>query len=278
VRALVSRAPRVDVGWAALALALAVLYAPVLRAVVAAWATVPYYSYGFLVPAFSAYLAWDARHEVARRPLAPSRRGLVVVAAGLGVLALGLAAGSLTVQALSVPVVATGALVVALGPARTRALAFPLGFLVFMTPLPEGAPAALSPPLQQVAASAGEWLLWSLGVPVRRDGLYLALPSVTLHITETCNGLRFLLAMAVVGVAFAGTTQRRWRRRALVVAAALATALLANWLRVAGTGMLAELYGHEAAVGTPHVVWGKVVYAGMLVPFVMVVMTLRRKA
>ena len=159
---------------------------------------------------------------------------------------------------------------------RTRLLAFPLGFLALVAPLPEGALPVLSLPLQRLAAGAGEWILWGLGVPVTRDGLYLALPSVTLHITEACNGLRFLLAMLVVGVAFAGMTQKTWRGRAVVVTAALVVAVVANWLRIAGTGMLAELYGQDAATGLPHVVWGKVVYVAMLVPLVMLVLRLRR--
>lgn len=279
MRALAGRRPRVELGGAVLVAALGVLYAPVLRALVARWAEVPYYSYGFLVPVFSLYLAWDARHELARRPLVPSPvGGLGLLAAGLAVYAAGALGGSLTIQTLSLPVVAAGALVLLLGRARARVLAFPLGFLACMAPLPDGAVPALSRPLQHLAAGVGEWILWFLGVPVSRDGLYLALPSVTLHITEACNGLRFLLAMLVVGVAFAGMTQTAWRRRALVVAGALAAALVANWLRIAGTGMLAELYGHEAATGTAHLVWGKLVYAGMLVPFAMLVVALKRSS
>jgi exosortase len=262
---------------AMLGMALIALYLPLLRALLTLWADVPYYSYGFLVPLFSAYLAWDARRELAQRPLCASRAGLVVLAAALAMLFVGILSGSLTVQTLSVPAVVTGALLLTMGPARTRALAFPLAFLVFMTPLPEGTLAALSLPLQQLAAEAAQWMLWLVGVPVTREGLYLTLPSVTLHITEACNGLRFLLAMIVVGVAFAGTSQTGWRRRALGVFGALLVALLANWLRVAGTGVMAELYGHEVAGGFYHVVWGKVVYAVMLVPFVMLVMALRQR-
>lgn len=278
MRALVGPRPRVELRGAVLVAALGALYAPVLRALVGRWAEVPYYSYGFLVPVFSLYLAWDARHELARRPRAPSGAGLGLLVAGLVALGAGALGGSLTIQTLSLPVVTAGALVLLLGRARTRVLAFPLGFLACMAPLPEGAVPALSPTLQHLAAGVSEWILWFLGVPVTRDGLYLALPSVTLHVTEACNGLRFLLAMLVVGVAFAGMTQTAWRHRALVVAGALATALLANWLRIAGTGMLAELYGHEAATGTAHLVWGKLVYAGMLVPFAMLVVALKRSS
>lgn len=278
MRIVVARRPRVELAAAALGIAVLALYAPVLRALVALWTDIPYYSYGFLVPLFSIYLAWDARGEMASRPPAPSRSGLGVLAAGLAVLVTGMLSGSLTVQTVSLPIVITGALVLTIGPARTRLLAFPLAFLVFMAPLPEHVLPALSLPLQHVAAVVGEWMLWLVGVPVTRHGLFLTLPSVTLHITEACNGLRFLLAMVVVGVAFAGITQTGWRRRALVVAGALAAALVANWLRVAGTGIMAQLYGHEAAGGVTHIVWGKIMYAAMLVPFAMLVVALRRRS
>jgi exosortase len=269
MRTVVARRPRVELAAAALGIAFIALYAPVLRALVALWTEIPYYSYGFLVPLFSVYLAWDARGEMASRPLAPSRSGLGVLAAGLAVLGAGMLGGTIVI---------TGALVLTIGPARTRLLAFPLAFLVFMAPLPEHVLPALSLPLQHVAAVVGEWMLWLVGVPVTRHGLFLTLPSVTLHITEACNGLRFLLAMVVVGVAFAGITQTGWRRRALVVAGALAAALVANWLRVAGTGIMAQLYGHEAAGGVTHIVWGKIMYAAMLVPFAMLVVALRRRS
>jgi exosortase len=278
MRIAAARRPRVELVAAALGIALVALYAPVVRALVALWTEIPYYSYGFLVPLFSAYLAWDARGELASHPPAPSRSGLGFLAAGLAVLVAGMLTGSLTAQTVSLPLVITGALVLTTGPARTRPLAFPLAFLVFMAPLPEHVLPALSLPLQQVAAVVGEWMLWLGGVPVTRRGLYLMLPSVTLHITEACNGLRFMLAMVVVGVAFAAITQTGWRRRALVVAGALAAALVGNWLRVAGTGIMAELYGHEAAGGLAHVVWGKIVYAAMLVPFAMLVVALRRRS
>ena len=277
MRILVARRPRVELATAALGLAVVALYAPVLHALVAVWAGIPYYSYGFLVPIFSVYLAWDARRQLASRPSAPSRLGLGILAAGFGVLAAGMLAGSLTVQTLSLPIVMTGALVLTIGPPRTRVLAFPLAFLAFMAPLPEPVLPALSLQLQQVATVVGEWMLWLVGVPVTREGLFLALPSVTLHITEACNGLRFLLAMIVVGVAFAGTMQTGWRRGVLVVGGAVAVALVANWLRVAGTGMMAELYGREAAEGLTHVVWGKIVYGAMLVPFALLVLALRRR-
>jgi exosortase len=164
-----------------------------------------------------------------------------------------------------------------LGAAPARRLAFPIGFLVFMAPLPDGVLPALSLPLQRLAAVVSEHGLRLLGVPVTREDLFLVLPSVTLHVTEACNGLRFLFAMIVIATAFAGTTQRRLRGAAVLVVAAIVLAIVANLGRVMGTGVMAELWGARAAMGVPHLVWGKVVYGLALVPFVGLVLFMRRR-
>ena len=260
-----------------LGVAALLLYLPVLRDLVGVWLRVSYYSYGFLVPLFSAYLAREACNASDGAPPRPAPAGLLVTAAGLTTLALGIATGSLSLRALSLPVVLLGLVLLTLGPAHARRLAFPIGFLVFMAPLPEGALPALSLPLQRLAALVAEHALGALGVAVTRDDLYLRLPSVTLHVTEACNGLRFLLAMLVIGVAFAATTERRPLRRAGIVLAAVAVAVLANLARVTGTGVMAELWGASAAMGLPHAVWGKTVYAIALVPFVGLVLFMRRR-
>jgi exosortase len=257
-------------------LLLIVLYAPVVWGLVAVWATIPYYSYGFLIPLFSAWGLWEARSRLA--PTAPgwSPVGAALLTAGLALRAAGTAVSSLTLAALSVPFVLGGAARLLLGRQGARAVAFPVAFLAFMAPLPDGAISTLSLPLQQLAAWFAGHSLAMLGVPTVRDGLQIYLPGVVLHVTEACNGLRFLLAMVVVGTAFAWTTQARVARRVAVLALAVIVGILANLLRVTGTGLFAYYWGPEAAAGFFHLAYGKVVYVVMLIPFVAGVVLLRR--
>ncbi len=257
-------------------LALAALYAPVAGRLARVWLGVPYYSYGILVPVFSAYLVWDARHRLAAAAPAWRRPWLALAGAGLLLLAVGDATGSLTLATLSLPVIAAGLGLFVLGPDGFRGLAFPVGFLAFMAPLPEGAIPALSLPLQRLAAWTAATALPPLGVPAVRDGLFIHLPAVTLHVSEACNGLRFLLAMIVVGTAFAWTAGGRLGRRLAVVGLAVLVAVVANLIRVTGTGLLAHYWGPRAAAGFFHVAYGKVVYLALLVPFVVGVARLRR--
>lgn len=252
------------------------LYGPVMWELVEVWATVPYYSYGFLVPLFSAWALWDVRRRLARPAPAWSAVGLASLAAGLALLALATALQSLPLAALSLPAVLAGTAHLLLGPSRFGAVVFPLGFLAFMAPLPEGALPALSLPLQHLAAWFAGQTLEALGIPAVRAGLRIDLPRITLLITEACNGLRFLLAMIVVGTAFAWTTQSRSTRRVAVLGLAVVVAIAANLIRVTGTGLLAYYWGPEAALGFFHMAYGKVVYLVMFVPFVAGVLFLRR--
>ncbi len=263
-------------GAVAAASVLAILYAGVLADLVVVWARIPYYSYGFLVPLFSAWLAWDSRGALAGARPAWSWPGLALAGGGLALLVVGQAGGSLTLRALSLPAVLAGTCLLALGRRGLAVLAFPVGFLVFMAPLPEGAIRALSSPLQHLAAWFAAGALPLAGIPATREGLVVRIPHVLLEVTEACSGLRFLLAMLVLGTAFAWTTQRALGRRLAVVAAAAALAIGANLLRVAGTGWIAHHYGAEAASGLLHVAFGKVVYLAVLGPFVAGVARLRR--
>ena len=256
-------------------LALALLYAPVIRDLIRVWTDVPYYSYGFLVPLFAVYLAWDVRRALAGPP-AWRAEGLALMVTGIALLAAGAAIESLVVQTLSLPVALAGLTLFVLGPERTRVLAFPLAFLCVMTPLPDGWIPALSTPLQHLAARFAHSTLVLLGIPVQADGLSLHLRGITLHVTEACSGLRFLLAMAVIGIAYAWTTQTRALHRTIVIGGAVVLAILGNMVRVAGTAVLADVYGPEAAMGFFHLAYGKLVYAAMLVPFLAIVLLLRR--
>ena len=269
--------PAAAYGLAALAV-VGLAYAPTLARLAAVWWSVPYYSYGFFVPAFSAFLIWDARRRLATLPTRPWWAGTALAAAGLAILAAGFALDSPTLQGLSLPVVLAGLVGAAFGRPILRAVAFPLAFLGFMAPLPESVTAALSLPLQHLAAATAAWVLAATGIPVVREGLLVHLPAVTLEVDQTCNGLRFLLAMLVIGTALAGARLRRPLERAAMVGTALGLAVLANLVRVSGTGLIAHHLGPQAAVGLAHVAFGKVVYAVMLIPLGLLALVLRRRA
>jgi len=146
------------------------------------------------------------------------------------------------------------------GARALRRLIFPLGFLLLLAPVPHEALVAVSPLLQRLAAAVAERSLSILAIPVGRIGLELHIGSDTLEITEACNGLRFLLTMAVVGVSLAWSIGRTPGARLTIVALAIVTAIAANLGRVTVTAILTYLVGVVPATGPGHLVYGKGVY------------------
>ena len=237
----------------------AVVVADLGRDLAGAWAASLYAAHGPLVCLFSAYAAWSLRTGL---PPARWRADLPAVAPGclaLAALVAGHATDSLSLRALAVPALALTAALLAYGPPGARALAFPLAFLVAAVPLPAGWVVALSAVAQHAAASVAHRTLDVLGIPVVRDGLNLQIGRVSLAVTEACNGLRFLLTSVLVGIAVAWALRCGLRERGLIVALATAGGIVANLVRVTGTAVLASVEP-AAVIGTPHVVFGKVVY------------------
>ena len=72
--------------WLALALAAAALglaFYPALEFMVATWAAVEEYSYGYFIPLITAFLIWQRSDELRKHPLAGSWLGLPVIALAL---------------------------------------------------------------------------------------------------------------------------------------------------------------------------------------------------
>jgi len=146
-----------------------------------------------------------------------------------------------------------------LGAGGARTLRFPLAFFLLAVPLPAATLAWLSRLTQSLAAVAAEDVLVLLRIPVVRDGLTLSIGSIDLQVTEACNGLPFLLASVVVGVAAAWALQTGTRHRLTILALAVLGGIVANPVRLAGTAVLASIEP-AAVVGTPHWLFGKLVY------------------
>jgi exosortase len=83
---------------------------------------------------------------------------------------------------------------------------FPIFYLIFMVPFGE----ALNPPLQDITAILSVAMLQWSGIPVFREGLYLATPIGQFEVAVACSGLRFLIASVAIGTLFCYLTYRTW--------------------------------------------------------------------
>ncbi|MGE4652451.1 MAG: exosortase/archaeosortase family protein [Myxococcota bacterium] len=237
----------------ALTTALAVMtFAPILYHMVLHWKQVPDYSHGFLVAPLAIYFAWAQKRKLRRAPVQPSWWGLLPL--GLGLLAL--LVGRLGVELMSMRVgfVLTlhGLVLLLLGLPMYRILAFPLGFLFLMVPLPQSLVNLIAFPLQLGAADLAVSVLHSLDFPVLREGNIIHLPKAQLFVAEACSGLRSLMALGTLGVVLAYFFQKNWVDRVIIVASTIPIAVVINAFRVGLTSILTLRYGMEMAEGVIH--------------------------
>jgi exosortase len=235
---------------------------------VADWWDDPNYSHGFLVPLFSGWLVWRRRRELAALRPGGTALGLAVLLGGLGLLVLGEVGAERFLAASSLVVVLAGLLLFHLGRAAFRHLAFPLGYLLFMIPPPTILFYAVAFPLQQLAARNAAWVLDLLGIPVLLDGNVIHLSQITLGVTEACSGIRSLVSMLALAVAWGHLTLGGVWPVLLLAASAVPLTVVANAGRVVVTGLIGEYAGVQYATGFFHSFSGSAIFllafAGLL--------------
>lgn len=268
---------RSDFWRALLILPLAGLYAPVFADLARAWWNDQYAGHGMFVPAFSAFLVWSDRERIRATIGRASRAGIPVILLALAILAAGRWYGSLLLQAVSVTMAVAGVLLWTVGARCLRSIAFPVAFLVFMAPLPSAIVDSVTLHLQVFAAKVAGAALQFLDVPFYQSGVTITLPAMTLEVAEVCNGLRFMMALLVLALAFAYVSQRSPQRMAVLVASAVLIAILANALRVTAIAVAVQYVGPQAASGVIHHAIGKATWALTLVPLVGLGFLLRRR-
>lgn len=244
------------------------LYASVLKSLVLQWWSDPDYSHGFLVPVFAGYVLYREWHWLRDMPLRPSNFGLVVMLSAIGLLLIGSLGAELFTTRLSMLVLLAGVVLFFAGSTMLRAVSFTLGFLILMIPIPAIIYNQITFPLQLIASRFATFWLQLIQVPVLREGNLLILPNYTLEVVDACSGIRSLMTLITLAVAYGYLVgDRRWLRIALVVLM-VPIAIVSNAIRIMGAGVLTYHFGQEAAEGFFHEFSGWVVFvAALLIMF-----------
>ena len=236
------------------------VYHSVLASLVHDWATDGNYSHGFLIAPMAAYLVWERRDRLAAAALRPSWLGLLVVVSSVAVLAAGTLGAELFLTRISMLGVLAGTALFIGGWRVLWVLAFPLGVLLLAIPIPAIIFNQIAFPLQLLASRFGEFALVVAGVPVLREGNVITLSNTTLEVAEACSGIRSLISLLTLAIAYGYVMDRRpWARVALALAS-IPVAIAANGIRVAGTGIAAHYIGPGAAEGFFHEFSGWLVF------------------
>jgi len=236
------------------------LYWPTVAHLVGQWWNDANFSHGFFVPLFSALVLWQERDRLARIGPNPSWSGLALLLASLGLLIIGQLGAELFLARFSLMLLLAGFVVLFLGWDFFRAVSFPWAFLLLMIPIPTIVFNKITFPLQLLASKVAALVLPLLGVPILREGNVINLPAMALEVAEACSGIRSLMSLVTLAIIYSYLMEKRLWVRWLLALASVPIAVIANSVRIIGTGLLVQYWDAEKAEGYFHASWGWIIF------------------
>lgn len=253
------RMPDVAASWplvTVVALIAAWSYWPVFVEMADKWVHDPQYSHGYLVPAFSLFLALRAWKTSRPWDRASSWWGTAFIAAGMTLRLVGTRWYVDWLEAISLlPMLAGAVLLMGSWEALWR-LSPAIAFLAFMVPLPYRIETGLSQPLQRYATAGATFVLQTLGRPAFAEGNVIVLNDLRIGIVEACSGLGMFLLFFATAVAVAMLIRRPFWHKLVVVLSAAPIAVGVNILRIVMTSLVHEAIGEHWFNATFHDVSG----------------------
>lgn len=246
--------------WGLLALAVAAFW-PTLSALARIWLTKSDYQHGFVIAVISAVWLFKTRKQIDACDVRATPFALLALIAAIGLWVIAYRANSEMMQQLMFPPILSLIVLAAFGPAVLYRVLPPIAYLYFAIPIWDH----LIPLLQWLTTHVAETVLGFVGVPTQVEGHHVTIPAGRFSIIEGCSGSRyFITGLAFAAVAAAMQSVRRQQLVSLLCAA-IAAALITNWLRV----VIVIYAGHVSnmqhyLVATEHKSLGYVLFVPML--------------
>jgi len=234
------------------------LYFPEIKDLIYHWSDKKEYSHGFLIPLISGYVVWTKRRELGMVAADPDIKGIFLLMVGITLLIVGKVAFEPYVRQLSLVVTIMGILYANLGREAMKLLLFPVGYLMFMIPIPYIVMNAVAVSLRLVDAKVTYNALHLLGIPILRDRVTLELPNISLVVADLCTGILSIVAILALAVLYAYMSFRTNIARIALVLVAVPVSIISNMFRLIVTVGLAYFYGEVVLRGVIHEFHGTV--------------------
>ncbi|MFV8571113.1 exosortase [Marinobacter sp. SBS5] len=220
------------------------------------------YSHGFMVLAVS--LALTLNKWIRLRPSAGVYSFWLLP---LSAAALVYLAGSVllieAVEQLAILPLLIGSLLLIWGWEQSKPFFLPLGLVAFTIPIWD----YLSWTLQVITVWVNDFLLSFFDIEFYVEGIFVYFPNVgAFEIAHGCSGLRYLLVGLTLTVLYGELNYSRVRTRAVLVAAGVLLALVANWIRVFVIIYMGYESNMTSSLINEHDFFGWWVFAGTLLP------------
>lgn len=248
-----------------------------------------FFSYILLIPVISLYLVWVKKTELPTQSPASWKGGVVAALGGLAVLGLflyGLHAGwklhavhtqdYLTLMTSAYLCFVVAGCLVCLGGEFSKAIAFPIGFLVFMIPLPSAVFDWVTGFFQLTSAMMADLMLKTTGMTVFRDHLYLNLPGYAIAVDPECSGIHSTMVLLITAVLAGYLFLRTTWKRGLLILLIVPLAIVRNGFRIYVISEMCVHISHTMIDSPVHRKGGPLFFALSLIPFFIVLLYLRK--
>jgi exosortase C (VPDSG-CTERM-specific) len=245
-----------------------------------------FFSYILLIPVISLYLIWLQKSELPQPAGRSWQWGAGVAEAGAAILIGWVCARHsgwrpqiedyLTVMTASYLVFLVAGCLVILGGSFCRAIAFPIGFLVFAIPMPSAMLGWTELFFQHTSAITAEGFLKAAFMPVYLDDLTLHLPGFQILIAPECSGIHSTMVLLITAVLAGHLFLRSGWKRALLVVVVFPLAILRNGFRIFVISELCVRISHDMINSPIHRRGGPLFFALSLIPFFALLVWLRK--
>ena len=245
------------IGWSLCALLVGLLWFPELKLLWISWRADETLSHGPLIPVLAVALVWMRREEL-RRSTTSAIPGAICLTFSV-ILYIGAVWADVAFIRVLCLIFMLASIFLFLGGWKSlQVAAGAICLLAFMIPLPMTLQEHLAFPLQLTSSSYAGLLGGLMGVPVVRDGVYLAViptgaakPIYSMMVAQKCSGLTSLMVLLTLAYVIAYFTPLKMGWRVLMVAIVFPLTLLTNTLRLTII-LLAGNYHSPALAGWIH--------------------------
>jgi len=212
-------------------------------------------AHGLFAPVVALIVVWSRREFLLSPVAAPSFWALPVLGSAALLSVAATLANSSTFARFALLFSLAGCLLALGGGPTLRKFLFPLAILLFTFPIPTVVYGEVTQPLQLLATKLSQTAFELLGISAFREGNILELTNMRLSVVEACSGLRSLLTLFFVCVAYGYFFESRTLLRFLLVCLAFPCAILINMLRITATGLIGQ-YDPSLTSGSYHEILG----------------------
>ena len=248
-----------------LALLLVILYIPMFINLYNWWENDPNYGHGLFIPLASAFLVWRKRKILKGTPKKPEVKlsiALFIISFFLYVIGSKIELFRLCIISFLMSSFAFSLFFFGWG--VVKELAFPLGFMVFMIPIPRLDD--LTAPMKLFASWISAGFLKFVGLSVYREGNVIMLPKFTLEVATACSGLKSLVLVTTLSVFYGYLFLAKNTQRILLFLLSVPIAIIANIARIITVGLISNILSTQALFHFVHDFSGVFVFivAGVL--------------